>query len=145
LSGEEFERVLKVNVLGSFLCARETLRRMKERGKGGRIINVGSLASHRSRPHAAAYTTSKFALRGLTESLALDARKYQVAVGMIHPGNVVSELLTAEERYERQQAEGFLEAEHVAQCVLTMVSLPYTANVLELTVLPNQQPYVGRG
>lgn len=132
-------------MLGSFLCSREVLKRMKERGKGGRIINVGSLASYRSRPHAAAYTTSKFALRGLTESLALDARQYHVAVGMIHPGNVVSDLLTAEERQERQKAEGFLEADQVAQCVVSMASLPYSANVLELTVLPIQQPFLGRG
>lgn len=154
LSGSDFDRVLKVNVLGPFLCAREALKRMKERnhsaaasanGGGGRIINIGSISAHRSRPDNAPYTTSKFALLGLTQSLALDARPYNIAVGIIHPGNVRSELLTPEMIAEREEAEGFLDPDQVADCVLTMARLPYSVNVLELTVLPTRQPFVGRG
>lgn len=112
---------------------------------GGRIINIGSLSAHSPRPNSCSYTTSKFALLGLTQSLAIDGRSHGITVGIIHPGNVMSDLLTEEMIRERKDAEGFLEAEDVAECVLTMALMPRSANVLEMTVLPTKQPYVGRG
>lgn len=145
LSGADFERVLKVNVLGPFLCAREALKRMKQSGDGGRIINIGSISAYSPRPDGASYTTSKFALQGLSQSLALDARAHNIAVGIIHPGNVRSDLLNAEQIAEREEAEGFLEPEDVAECVMNMASMPYSANILEMTVIPTKQPLVGRG
>ena len=144
LPGADFERVLKVNVLGPFLCSREALKRMKTRG-GGRIINIGSISAYSPRPDGASYTTSKFALQGLSQSLALDARKDNIAVGIIHPGNVRSELLNPAQIAEREETEGFIEPEDVAECVLTMASMPYSANILEMTVIPTKQPLVGRG
>ena len=93
----------------------------------------------------APYTTSKFALAGLTRSLSLDGRPHNIAVGVIHPGNIISELLSPEEVVRRRATEGLLAPEDVAASVMTMVSLPLTANVLELTVLPSTQPFVGRG
>lgn len=145
LSVQDFEKVMQVNVTGPFICAREAIRRMKVRGKGGRIINIGSISAQSPRPDGAPYTTSKFALMGLTYSLALDCREYDIAVGIIHPGNVMSGLLTPEMIAERERTEGFMDAEDVANCVLTMSSLPYHANVLEMTVIPTKQPLIGRG
>merc|ERR1719162_641187 len=144
------EAVLGVNVVGAFVCAREAMKRMKQKdnsdgGGRGRIINIGSISAFSPRPNSTAYTTSKFAITGLTKSLALDGREHGIAVGTIHPGNVVSELLSPEDVEVRGRTEGFLRPEDVAQCVLTMVQLPYTANVLELTVIPTTQPLVGRG
>jgi NAD(P)-dependent dehydrogenase (short-subunit alcohol dehydrogenase family) len=138
------ERVLSVNVLGPFLCAREAMKRMKTAGSG-RIINISSISSMSPRPHSVTYTTSKHALQGLSRSLALDGRPYGIAVGAIHPGNVVSELLDPKVIAEREATEGFIQPEDVAACVLTMASLPYSANILDLTVLPTKQPFVGRG
>jgi NADP-dependent 3-hydroxy acid dehydrogenase YdfG len=120
------------------------MKRMKEKN-GGRIINVGSISSMSPRPDGATYTTSKFAIQGLSQSLALDGRPYNIAVGCINPGNVVSELLTPEVIAEREASEGFIQPEDVAQCVLTMASLPYSANILDLTIIPTKQPLVGRG
>ena len=114
-------------------------------GAGGRIVNVGSLAAFSPRPSSAPYTTSKFALRGLTESLALDGRAHNIGVGAVHPGNVISDLLTAEQIAARTDTEGFITADDVASTVLTMVELPASANVLELTVMPTKQPFQGRG
>ena len=145
LSGSDFSSVMNVNVVGPFLCAREALKRMKVRQKG-RIINIGSISAISPRPDSAPYTTSKFAIMGLTQSLALDARQYcNVAVGMIHPGNVVSAIMGQEEAERRGKMEGFLQPEDVGDCVLNMASLPYSANVLEMTVIPTRQPLVGRG
>lgn len=144
LTAADMNRVLSVNVLGPFLCAREAMKRMQKAG-GGRIINIGSISAYSPRPDGASYTTSKFAIQGLSQSLALDGRKHNIAVGAIHPGNVVSELLSPEVIAAREETEGFIQPEDVAGCVLTMASLPYSANVLELTVIPTKQPLVGRG
>jgi len=146
LSVDDFSKVMAVNVIGQFTCAREALRRMKEREQvGGRIINIGSLSAMSPRPDSIPYTTSKFALLGLTNSLALDARQHDIAVGIIHPGNVVSTILTPEVIEERGRLEGFIQPEHVAASVITMANMPYETNILELTVMPTKQPFVGRG
>ena len=145
LTAADFRRVMDTNVVGPFLCAREAMKRMKrgDCNKGGRIINIGSLSASRPRPDSAPYTTSKFALLGLTHSLALDGRPHNIAVGIIHPGNVASELLSEETKAERAH-EGFLPAEQIAQAVLTMAQMPYESNILELTIAPTAQPFVGR-
>lgn len=145
LSAEKFNRLMGVNVTGSFLCAREAMKIMKEQG-GGRIVNVGSLAAYATRPDAIAYTTSKFAIRGLTESLSLDGRKYNIAVSMIHPGNVLSDLISeAEVKQRRAAGEDFMDPQVVADGVLHMCTVPGNTTVLEMTVLPTVQAFVGRG
>lgn len=140
MEAAEFRRILDVNVVGCFLCAQAAFRHGVER-----IINVGSISAMAPRPDSTAYTTSKFALDGLTRSLALDGRKRGIACGVIHPGNVASDLLSPEEFEHRRQTEGLLEADHVARSVLLMASMPPEANVLELCVVPTTQPLVGRG
>lgn len=145
MSVEDFEYVMKVNVTGPFICSKAAIVKMKARGNGGRIINIGSLSAASPRPDSAPYTTSKFALLGLSNSLALDCRKDNIAVGIIHPGNVMSNLLAPEEVARREAAEGFIGPEAVAESVFTMASMPYHANILEMTILPTRQPFVGRG
>lgn len=146
LTATDLQKVLNVNVVGAFTCSREAMKRMTNANNGGgRIINIGSIAATSPRPDSTAYTTSKFALQGLTRSLALDGRDKGIAVGIIHPGNVVSELLSPEEVEIRGKTEGFLGPDDVANCVLTMATLPYSANVLEMTVVPTTQPFIGRG
>jgi len=149
LTAADMEFVLGVNVVGAFLCAREAMKRMKRRedvdGGRGRIINVGSISATSPRPNSIAYTTSKFALDGLSKSLSVDGRPHNIAVGTIHPGNVISDLLPPEEVKARSQTEGWLRPEDVAECVLTMAKLPFSANVLDMTVIPTGQPFVGRG
>lgn len=145
MSVEDFDYVMRVNVTGPFLCSKVAINTMKSRGKGGRIINIGSLSASSPRPNQAPYTTSKFALLGLTNSLALDCRQDNIAVGIIHPGNVMSNLLTPEEIESRGAVEGFITPEAVANSVRAMASLPYDANVLEMTILPTKQPFLGRG
>eukprot|EP00658_Telonema_sp_P-2_P006598 TRINITY_DN12496_c0_g1_i5.p1 TRINITY_DN12496_c0_g1~~TRINITY_DN12496_c0_g1_i5.p1 ORF type:complete len:264 (-),score=32.52 TRINITY_DN12496_c0_g1_i5:240-1031(-) len=144
LSEDQMSRSLAVNVTGPFLCAREAFKQMEPKG-GGRIVNVGSIAALSPRPDSAPYTTSKFALQGLTMTLALDGRERNIAVGVVHPGNVPSELFSKDEIERREKTEGFIQPQDVAECVLTMCGLPLSANVLELSVLPTRQPLIGRG
>eukprot|EP00553_Chaetoceros_curvisetus_P015058 CAMPEP_0204645794 /NCGR_PEP_ID=MMETSP0718-20130828/3519_1 /ASSEMBLY_ACC=CAM_ASM_000674 /TAXON_ID=230516 /ORGANISM="Chaetoceros curvisetus" /LENGTH=251 /DNA_ID=CAMNT_0051667853 /DNA_START=73 /DNA_END=826 /DNA_ORIENTATION=- len=136
LTLDDFRHVMEVNVTGPFLCSRQAIRFMKEKKAGGRIINIGSISAQSPRPDGCPYTTSKFALLGLTQSLSLDCRPDNIAVGIIHPGNVVSGMLSPEEVARRGESEGFMNPEDVAACVLAMASLPYHANVLEMTVIP---------
>lgn len=137
---DAFRRVLDVNVVGCFLCAQFAFRVHVKR-----IINVGSISATAPRKDSTAYTTSKFALDGLTRSLALDGRPRGIAVGIIHPGNVQSDLLSPEMFEQRRRTEGLLRPSDVANAVVLMANMPPDANVLELTVMPTNQPLVGRG
>lgn len=65
-----WQEIIDVNLTSAFLCSREAIRLMKRSG-GGRIINIGSLSAKSPRPHSIAYTATKFAMEGLTRSIAL--------------------------------------------------------------------------
>ncbi len=137
LSLAVWRKVIDTNLTGAFLCAREAFRIMKDAG-GGRIINIGSISAQMPRAHSAAYSTSKFALTGLTKSTAIDGRKFAISCSILHPGNTVVE----------RRAEGpepMIPADGMARTVLLMVTLPPDANLFEAIVLPVEQPYLGRG
>jgi NAD(P)-dependent dehydrogenase (short-subunit alcohol dehydrogenase family) len=151
LAVEQWRRVVDVNLTGAFLCTQAAFRLMKEqKPRGGRIINNGSLSAYLPRPHSAPYTATKHAITGLTRSTALDGRKYDIACGQIDIGNAATDL-TARMSGGVLQASGqtavepTMDVEHVARAVLYMASLPLDANVLFLTVMATQMPFVGRG
>ena len=151
LTVEQWRRVIDVNLTGVFLCTQAAFRLMKDQTpRGGRIINNGSLSAHVPRPNSAPYTASKHAITGLTRSTALDGRKYDIACGQIDIGNAATEM-TAKMQRGVPQASGALaveptmDVEHVARAVVYMASLPLDANVLFLTVMATQMPFVGRG
>lgn len=149
ISMEDWAEVLAVNLTGAFCCARAAFSVMKKNG-GGRIINNGSIAAHSPRPHMVSYTTTKHAITGLTKSLALDGRPYNIACGQIDIGNVLTEM-TAPMTKGMLQANGEREPEavfslpHVADAIIYMANLPPEANVLFMTVMASNMPYVGRG
>ncbi|GAC1406193.1 MAG: SDR family oxidoreductase [Chloroflexota bacterium] len=151
LSYAQWSAVVGVNLTGAFLCAQEAIRLMKAQSpRGGRIINNGSLSAHTPRPHSAPYTATKHAIAGLTKSLALDCRAYDIACGQIDIGNAATEMT---ERMSEgvPQANGTtlveprMEVRHVADAILYMAGLPLDANVLFLTVMATAMPFVGRG
>jgi len=151
LTVEQWRRVIDVNLTGAFLCAQEAFRLMKNQSpRGGRIINNGSISAHVPRPNSAPYTASKHAITGLTRSLALDGRKYDIACGQIDIGNAETEM-TAKMKQGVLQANGeraiepTMDVKHVASAVVYMASLPLDANVLFLTVMATGMPFVGRG
>jgi NAD(P)-dependent dehydrogenase (short-subunit alcohol dehydrogenase family) len=141
-----WKETMDVNVTGAFLCLREAFKIMKDAG-GGKIINIGSISAQRPRHHSAAYTTSKFAIWGLTNAAALDGREFNIAVSCIHPGNVMVER-RANTRSGAGRDEGpepMLSTEPVGRTAVLMASMPVDANMLEAIVLPNAQTYLGRG
>jgi NAD(P)-dependent dehydrogenase (short-subunit alcohol dehydrogenase family) len=151
LSPAQWNRVVAVNLTGAFLCARGAFAMMRTQDpRGGRIINNGSISAHAPRPFSAPYTATKHAVAGLTKSLALDGRAFDIACGQIDIGNAATPL-TAPMAAGALQANGEVVAEpvmdvrHVADAVLYMAGLPLDANVLTLTVMATKMPYVGRG
>ena len=151
LTFEQWSAVVAVNLTGAFLCAQQAIRLMKsQQPRGGRIINNGSISAHAPRPNSAPYTATKHAITGLTKSIALDGRKYDIACGQIDIGNAETEM-TARMTAGVAQADGTLASEPrmdvklVANAVVYMANLPLDANVLFMTVMATKMPLVGRG
>lgn len=96
LTFAQWRDVVDVNLHGAFLCAQGAFRLMRsQRPRGGRIINNGSLSAHTPRPGSIAYTATKHAVTGLTKSLSLDGRPYDIACGQIDIGNAATEMTAA--------------------------------------------------
>jgi NAD(P)-dependent dehydrogenase (short-subunit alcohol dehydrogenase family) len=151
LTNEQWLTVVGVNLNGAFFCAREAVRLMRwQTPKGGRIINNGSISAHSPRPNSAPYTATKHAITGLTKSISLDGRAWNIACGQIDIGNAATEM-TERMREGVPQANGQkmieprMDVQHVADAVLYMASLPLDANVQFMTVMATNMPFVGRG
>jgi NAD(P)-dependent dehydrogenase (short-subunit alcohol dehydrogenase family) len=143
--------VVSVNLTGSFLCAQEAFRTMKsQQPQGGRIINNGSVSAHAPRPQSAPYTATKHAITGLTKSISLDGRPYNIACGQIDIGNAGTEMSGKPGEASLQPSgdmvvEPRMDAKHIAEAVVYMASLPLGANVQFITVMATNMPLVGRG
>ena len=143
--------VVNANLTGSFLCARAAFRHMRRQSpQGGRIINNGSISAHAPRPGSVPYTTTKHAITGLTKTLALDGRPFDIACGQIDIGNALTEMAVPMTKGVPQAnggiaVEATMDVRHVADAVLHMASLPLEANVLFMTVMASAMPFVGRG
>jgi NAD(P)-dependent dehydrogenase (short-subunit alcohol dehydrogenase family) len=148
---EKWFNVLNTNVTGVFLCARAAFGLMRRQSpQGGRIINNGSISAHTPRPFTAPYTASKHAVSGITKSLALDGRAFNIVASQIDIGNALTEL---SERMTRGvlQANGavapepMFDAHHIADAVRQIAALPLSTNVLNMTIMASAMPFVGRG
>ncbi len=151
LTFEQWMAVVNVNLTGAFLCAQAAMGLMKrQKPMGGRIINNGSISATTPRVNSAPYTATKHAITGLTKSIALDGRAFDIACGQIDIGNAASEM-TARMTEGVPQAHGGMAVEprmdlpHVSNAVLYMAGLPLEANVLTMTVMATKMPLVGRG
>jgi len=151
LTFEQWSAVVGVNLTGAFLCAQEAIRLMKsQQPQGGRIINNGSISAHVPRPNSAPYTATKHGITGLTRSISLDGRNFNIACGQIDIGNAATEM-TEPMSQGVPQANGSrlveprMDVRHVADAVLYMANLPLDANVEFMTVMATRMPFIGRG
>lgn len=151
LSLDAWRQAVEVNLTGAFLCARAAMRLMKQqKPQGGRIINNGSISAHTPRPGSAAYTATKHAITGLTKSIALDGRAFHIAASQIDIGNAETEI-GGQMKKGVMQANGEIKPEpvmHVDQCgeaVAYIAGLPLDTNVLSMTLMATNMPFVGRG
>jgi len=151
LSVERWRSVIDTNVTGMFLCTQAAFRLMKRQTpRGGRIINNGSISATTPRPNMIAYTASKHAVTGLTKSTSLEGRPFGIACGQIDIGNTATDMATPMIAGTLQadlsiKSEPTFDVRHVADAVLYMANLPLEANVLFMTVMATNMPYVGRG
>lgn len=148
---EFWNDVVATNLTGVFLCARAAWRLMKRQApQGGRIINNGSISAHSPRPNTIAYTATKHAVLGITKSLALDGRPFNIACSQIDIGNAATSL-TERMNAGVLQADGRvapeprLDVRHVADAIVQMAGLPLEANILNMTLMARAMPFVGRG
>jgi NADP-dependent 3-hydroxy acid dehydrogenase YdfG len=146
-----WQNVVDINLTGSFLCAQQAIKLMRDQlPQGGRIINNGSISAHAPRPNSAPYTATKHAITGLTKSISLDCRKYNIACGQIDIGNALTEL-SARMTKGVPQANGeiaiepMMDANEVAGAVVHMAALPLSTNVQFMTIMATKMPFVGRG
>jgi NAD(P)-dependent dehydrogenase (short-subunit alcohol dehydrogenase family) len=150
LTYDQWSNIVATNLTGSFLCAQQAFRMMKEQDpQGGRIINNGSVSAHVPRRHSTPYVATTHALTGLTRSLSLDGRGYNIACGQ-YIGNAATTRNedTARGRLQatgRVEGEPRIDVEHVARGVVYMATLPLEANVQFMTVMATKMPYIGRG
>jgi NAD(P)-dependent dehydrogenase (short-subunit alcohol dehydrogenase family) len=146
-----WDSIVATNLTGSYLCAHHAVRMMKAQDpQGGRIINNGSISAHTPRPGSVGYTVTKHAITGLTKSISLDGRPYNIACGQIDIGNANTEM-TEWIAAGARQADGSIKAEptfdpqHAADAVMFMAELPLDANVQFLTITATTMPFIGRG
>jgi len=151
LTWDQWTKVVGINLNGMFLVANAAYRMMRDQTpRGGRIINNGSISATTPRPGAAPYTSTKHAVTGLTKSIALDGRNFDIACGQINIGNAATEM-TARMAKGVIQADGSMaieptiDVQNVANAVAFMASLPLNANVLDMTIMATKMPFAGRG
>ena len=151
MTWDQWRSVVDVNLNGMFLCANAAFRMMREQNpRGGRIINNGSISAHAPRPGSAAYTSTKHAITGLTKSISLDGRQFDIACGQIDVGNAATAMGGRMAKGVPQAngeiaVEAVMDVEHVGRSVAYMASLPPEANVQFITIMATKMPFVGRG
>ncbi|MCX8224632.1 MAG: SDR family NAD(P)-dependent oxidoreductase [Sulfitobacter sp.] len=140
---EVWTEVMQVNINGMFIAAQLAFEQMRKQAGGGRIINNGSLSAYVPRPGSVCYTMSKHAVTGLTRTLSLDGRPFNIACGQIDIGNAESELV-ADLKAANPDMDT-MDVKHAASSVLHMAQMPSEANVQFMTVMAAKMPYIGRG
>lgn len=117
----EWERMIQVNLLGVYYVTRAVLPTMMEQ-KSGDIVNISSTAGQRGGPVTSAYSASKFGVLGLTESLAMEARKHDIRVTAITPSTVVTDL-AIEQGLVTGDEEHTMQPEDVAELIVAQLKL----------------------
>ena len=149
ISLDDWRAALAVNLDAMFLCARAAFGRMRRQDpQGGRIINNGSVSAHVPRPGSATYTTTKHGVTGLTRTLSLDGRPFDIACGQIDIGNARTEMVAALDARAKAAGEDpppTMDVSLVADAVWSMGTLPLEANVQFMTLMATKMPYIGRG
>ena len=140
---EDWNEVVGVNLHGMFIAAKLAFARFRAQGTGGRIINNGSISAHTPRPNSICYTTIKHAITGLTKTLSLDGRAFDIACSQIDIGNAETDMVARLKAGD--PGVKTMDVAHAAKAVLHMADLPLSANIQFMTVMATKMPYIGRG
>lgn len=121
LSPEEFRKIIDVNIMGVYNVTRVVLPKLIDK-KAGDIINISSTAGEKGGPVTSAYSTSKFGLLGLTESLAMEVRKHNIRVSALTPSTVATDL-AYDENLTDGNPEKVLQPEDLAELIVAQLKL----------------------
>ena len=147
----EWKNTVDINLSGVFLCAKAAFNLMRvQKPQGGRIINNGSISAHVPRPGSAPYTSTKHGVTGLTKTIALDGRPFNIACGQIDIGNALTPMAARMVEGVPQadlsiKAEPVMDVDHVGDAIVSMANLPLESNILSMTIMASAMPFVGRG
>lgn len=148
---EMWRTVCAINLDAMFLCANAAFRQMRDQSpQGGRIINNGSISAHNPRPGSVGYTSTKHAITGLTKSIALDGRQYDICCSQVDIGNAATPMTARStngqmQPYGQMAVEPRMDADHVGQQVAFMAGLPLESNIQFVTIMATKMPWIGRG
>jgi len=151
LTYEDWQNVVDANLTGTFLCSQEAIKIMKNQSPmGGRIINNGSISAYAPRPDSAPYTATKHGVSGLTKSISLDGRKYNIACSQIDIGNAATDMTERMKKGVPQangstMVEPTFDVNHVAEVVVNISNFPLETNVQFITIMATKMPFIGRG
>ena len=151
LTYEDWQKVVDSNLTGTFLCSQEAIKIMKsQKPMGGRIINNGSISAYAPRPDSAPYTATKHGVSGITKSISLDGRKYNIACGQVDVGNASTDMTERMSNGVPQangntMVEPTFNVQHVADTVVNMSKMPLDTNIQFVTIMATKMPYIGRG
>jgi NAD(P)-dependent dehydrogenase (short-subunit alcohol dehydrogenase family) len=138
---ELWSRVIETNLTSAFLCSRAAFRVMKGKGRG-RILNIGSISARVPRQNSPAYAASKWGLDGLTRSLAIDGREFNIAASIFHPGIVATEIAPGAVKLPDDLTA---DPKDIADVIVHMCDIPDHLNFYEGMVVQNKIPFLGRG
>jgi NAD(P)-dependent dehydrogenase (short-subunit alcohol dehydrogenase family) len=141
MSLETWRQVIETNLTSAFLCSRAAFRVMKDKGRG-RILNIGSISARVPRQNSPAYAASKWGLDGLTRSLAIDGREFNIAASIFHPGIVATEIAPGAVKLPENFAAS---PEDIAGVIVHMCDIPDHLNFYEGMVVQIDLPFLGRG
>ena len=151
LTYEDWQNVVDANLTGTFLCSQEAIKIMKNQSPmGGRIINNGSISAYAPSPDSAPYTATKHGVSGLTKSISLDGRKYNIACSQIDIGNAATDMTERMKKGVPQangstMVEPTFDVNHVAEVVVNISNFPLETNVQFITIMATKMPFIGRG
>ena len=141
----DWDKMIDTNVKGLLYITRVVSRMMIERGQGGLIVNIGSVAGSQTYADGAVYCASKHAVHALSEGMRIDLLKHGIKVSEVRPGMVETEFSVVRFHGDRQRADKVYEgvkplsAEDIADVIGWIVSLPPHVNVNDILVMPTQQ------
>ena len=151
ISFDEWKYVVDINLNGMFLCAKYAFDLMKRQNpQGGRIINNGSVSSMTPRPGSIAYTSTKHAITGMTKTISLDGRPFKIVCSQIDIGNAETPMTQrmkegVPQATGKTAAEPVFDANYIADAISSICKMPLNTNVLNMTIMANDMPFVGRG
>jgi len=133
--------VLDANLFGYLACTHEALARMQHKGRGGHIVNVGSMSADLREPEGDIYVATKAAIQAFSESLRKTANKHGIRVSLIEPGAIATPIQDKppEEKQRRLENMEMLPPEDIANCVLYVLKQPQRCDVVSVQIRPLKQ------